>query len=343
LKHFENLTFNFTSNPLHLQMISETKGIEELKQVDVISIYEQFLDRKIKHGLLTCRQIPENTYEFTRKLIRIYSILTHCAVAQVIDNKEVIINLDAGEIMDINLSGVATVVSAKSPLIFVHRTFAEFLVARHFKNMCFDPPQEEDLDVVEVHLDLFSLFHEGVSEQTMRFIEGFCGLHNKDKKIPDAVLDIIKKVDEKVFKHICHAGMHNFCSLLIGQVFNAENVTRWMVDSHEASDVRVGLFFYACCSSIELATLLSEWCPMLQVEDLDTLVECLAEHTTSRQCIEKAFSRVVDWESRWPRANFFDVNLDGKFSTDFYEFVLEKCPDINVIGLLLKMYWNKAC
>jgi hypothetical protein len=102
LAKFENVTDNFTSNPLHLQMICETEGVDSLQQPDIISLYERFIYKKIKHGLATCRQIQEGTYDFPRKLKRIYNILTKCAVAQVLDKKGENVQLEE-DINDINL------------------------------------------------------------------------------------------------------------------------------------------------------------------------------------------------------------------------------------------------
>jgi ankyrin repeat protein len=341
LAQFESLSFNFTSNPMHLQMIRETEDVENFKEIDAISIYEQFLSKKIKHGLLTCRQIAEGTYEFSTKRTRIYSILTKCAVAQVVDNEEVIVALDKREVLDINLSGVATVVDIKSPLFFVHQTFAEFLTAQHFMQMCFEPPPDEDLDVVEVHLDVRRLFQDEVSDQTMCFID--CSWDRyKGREINPAVLECIKEIKKSVFERICHAGMDTLYSLLQGNVFDGLQEREWMLESHKAADydfrntTGMGLFFHACCSSLQLAARLSKWCPMLQLDDVDKLAECLGHHNQSRPCLEMALTKVEDWRSSWPRANFFNNHLDvgDLYSSESYEFVLENCPDLNDNGLL---------
>jgi hypothetical protein len=354
LAQFESLSYNFTDNPMNLQMISETEDVENLQEINPIIIYEQFLSKKIKHGLLTCRQISEGTYEFSTKQTRIYSILTKCAVAQIVDKEEVIVALDKREVLDINLSGVATVVDAKSPLFFVHQTFAEFLTAQHFMQMCFEPPPDEDLDVVEVQLDVQRLFQDGVSDQTMSFIDSSWHRY-KGREINPAVLECIKDVKRSVFERICHAGMDTFYSLLQGNVFDGLQVREWMLESHKAADYDfrnrdsgMGLFFYACCSSPQLAERLSKWCPMLQLHDVDKLPECLNELNRSHLSLEMALTRVDGWRSRWPRSNFFVDHLDGGdlFSTENYEFVLENCPDLDGDGLLRIVYsrdFNLSC
>jgi hypothetical protein len=331
---------------MHLQMISETEDVENMQEINAISIYEQFLSKKIKHGLLTCRQIAERTGEFSIKQTRIYSILTKCAVAQIVNNEEVIVALDKREVLDINLSGVATVVDTKSRLFFVHQTFAEFLTARHFMQMCFEPPPEEDLDVVEVQLDVRRLFQDGVSDQTMSFIDSYLDRY-KGREINPDVLESIKEVKKSVFERICHAGMDTLYSLLQGNVFDGLQEQEWMLESHKAADYDfrnrtsgMGLFFYACCSSLQLAERLSERCPMLQLDDVDKLLKCLNELIQSRLCLEMALTRVDDWRSRWPRANFFENHLEvgDLFSTATYEFVLENCPDLDDNGFLQIVY-----
>jgi ankyrin repeat protein len=342
LDQFEKLTYNFTSNPLHLQMICETEGIESLQQPDVISLYEQFIETKIKHGLWTCRQIKEGTYYFPEKFERIYNILTKCAEAEVLEKRGEIVELEEDR-KDINLSGVATVIDNESPLEFVHLTFAEFLTAEKFIQILLGKPPHEDMGEDEVKLFVHNLFKEDVSYQTIRFVEGFCDKY-KDQQIHTDVLGFIDDESKKeIFERTCYNGMPNLYSLLFSKVFNGVEVTQWMVESHAASNNGMSLYFYACCSSPQLAELLSKWCPMLQINDVDKLCENLAKHTSSRHCIEIALSRVKDWKSRWPRANFFDKYLDSGFSTEFYEFVLENCPDIDIDGLQQKMCVHKEC
>jgi ankyrin repeat protein len=344
LARFNKLSYDFTDNPLHLQLISETEGIEERELVDVISVYEQFLNNKIKHGLLTCRQIEEISSEFKIKNTRILSILTKCAVAQVLENKEMVVSLDNREVMDINLSGVATVVDKKSPLTFVSRTFAEFLTAQHFMQMCFEPPPDDDQDVVEIELDVHKLFHEGVSYQTMRFIEDFLDTKYQGKPMDDDVLESIAEVKKDVFECICQAGMNTLFDILWGGIFDGPMVQQWMVDSHAAADykdrtmkISRGYYFHACCSSLQLAAKLSEWCPMLQLDDVDSLVECLSTLSKSRLSLEQALSKVTDWNNKWPKAAFFTQQF-GSFSANYYEFAFENCPDLGGDSLLQMIY-----
>jgi hypothetical protein len=355
LKRFENLIDDFTSNPLHLQMICETEGAESLQQPDVINLYEKFLSKKIKHGLETYRQIQEGIHiEFSSRKKQIYNILTRCAEAQVLDKKGVIVQLEEDR-NDINLSGVATVVDDKSPLEFVHLTFAEFMTAHKFIQILLGKPPHEDMGEDEVTQFVRKLFKEGVSDQTMRFVEGFCD-KNKDETVYAGVLGFIGlKFKKEIFKRLCHAGMPNLYSFLLRKDFNGVEVSQWMLKPHKATltrrkfnsltkDIKMSLYFHACCSSPHLAELLSEWCPMLQVDDVDKLFKDLAMLTSlSRHCLEIALSRVEDWKSRWPRANFFDKYLSRGFSTEIYEFVLENCPDIDSDGLKQKIYSQKEC
>jgi hypothetical protein len=315
-------------------MICDMEGVENLKKPDVISLYEQFISKKLKHGLWTCRQMQEDTYDFPIKLKRIYCILTECALAQVLDNKGMIIQLEADRNY-INLSGVATVENNKS-LEFVHLTFAEFLTAQLFIQMCFGPPPDKALRVVEVELDVCKLFQIGVSHQTMRFVEELCGKY-MDKEIKPDVLCSIKEVPKEVFEHICRAGMINLYSLMLGKVFDGEKVKEWILESHATSGNGMNLYFSACCSSPELANLLSKWCPMVHVDDLDELIEYLALYR-NHQCIVNALNKVIDWKSRWPRANFFDKYILYGFSSELYEFVFENCPDIDDDAFLQKLY-----
>jgi hypothetical protein len=334
LDHFKDIASDFTSNPLHLQMICDTEGVENLKKPDVISLYEQFISKKLKHGLLTCRQMQEDTYDFPRKLKRIYCILTECALAQVLDNKGMIIQLEADRNY-INLSGVATVENNKS-LEFVHLTFAEFLTAQLFIQMCFGPPPDKALRVVEVELDVCKLFQKGVSHQTMRFVEDLSGKY-MDKEIKPDVLCSIKEAAKEVFEHICRAGMINLNSFLLGKVFDGEKVKEWILESHATSGNGMNLYFRACCTSPELANLLSEWCPMVHIDDIDGLVKCLAAYR-NHQCIVNALNKVIDWKSKWPRANFFEKYIMYGFSTELYEFVFENCPDMDDDAFLQKLY-----
>jgi hypothetical protein len=295
LDHFKDIAGDFTSNPLHLQMICETEGLVNFKKPDVISIYAQFISKKLKHGLWTCRQMHEDTYDFPIKLKRIYCILTECALAQVLDKNGKIIQSEADRNY-INLSGVATVENNKS-LEFVHLTFAEYLTAQLFIQMCFGPPPEKALRVVEVELDVRMFFQKGVSHQTMRFVEDLCGKY-MDKEMKPDVLCPIKKVAKEVFEHICRAGMINLYSFLLGKVFDGEKVKEWILESHETSGNGMNLYFGACCTSPELANLLSEWCPMVHVDDFDELIECLAAFR-NQQCILNSLNKVIDWKSRW--------------------------------------------
>jgi hypothetical protein len=81
---------------------------------------------------------------------------------------------------------VATAVNNKC-LQFVNLTFAEFLTARLFIQLCFGSTPDKDLGVVEVQLVVSRLFQRGVSQQTMRFVDGFFG-KNKDKKMDACIL-----------------------------------------------------------------------------------------------------------------------------------------------------------
>jgi ankyrin repeat protein len=341
---FKTLQEDFTGNPLHLLMISDTEGVESLQTQNVINLYDDFIYKKIKHGLLSCRQMQESSYNFQGHLKSIYTILTNCAVAIIVGPADSIFSLAAEDEVYINLSGVATVVH-KCPLTFVHWTFAEFLTARHFTEMCFGPLSDSiEVNMTQVQFDVCRLFERGVSEQTFRFMDDFCG-QNKDKKIDAGVLGRIKEMEKEAFVHICHGGMLNMYTRLFGEVFDGDKVRVWLQESHTTSKNGMSLYFQACRSSPQLATLLSEWCPMLKIDKVDELVEGLAiGHTIlSRQCIEQALSSVDDWKSTWPRANFFDNFLDHSFSTDFYEFVLENCPDLDNDGLLKKIYSEKKC
>jgi len=336
LTSFKTLPVNFTNNPLHLQMLSEKENMESLQRLDLFTLYERFISKKIRHGLRTYRQIQQDTYFFSVKLERIKSILSDCAVAMLLDKKKVFVRWEDDR-NDVNLSGVATVVDKKHPLEFIHLTFAEFLAADHFIQMCFKP--KPYLDVGQFR----KFFKNGISEQTIMFIDSYVG-QNKNKIIEDRELRCLKDMDEQVFTHICRAGMHNLHSFLLGKVYDGEKVKKWMVKSNAASNNGMSLYFYACRSSPQLATLLSAWCPKLQVDDVDNLFDDMAKLTSpSRHCIEIALSRVKNWKSRWPRAYFFDKYLDSGFPTELYEFVLENCPDIDGDGLLQKMYSQKKC
>jgi len=341
---FKTLQEDFTGNPLHLLMISDTEGVESLQTQNVINLYDDFIYKKIKHGLLSCRQMQESSYNFQGHLKSIYTILTNCAVAIIVGPADSIFSLAAEDEVYINLSGVATVVH-KCPLTFAHWTFAEFLTARHFAEICLGQLSHTiEVDMTKVQLDVCRLFKRGVSEPTLRFIDDFFG-QNKDKDMDAGVLGCIKEMEKEAFEHICHGGMLNLYSRLFGEVFDGEKVRQWMLESYTNSKNGMSLYFYACRSSPKLATLLSKWCAMLKIDNVDQLVTGLAiRHTIlSRQCIEQALSRVDDWKSTWPRANFFDKYLDHSFSTDFYEFVLENCPDLDNDGLLKKIYSEKKC
>jgi hypothetical protein len=281
LTSFEKLVVNFINNPLHLQMLSEMEKVKCMQRPDLIILYKRIISNKIRNGLRTCRQINEGNYYFPRKLKRIKSILADCAVALVLNKKKVIVRREDAR-NDINLSGVATVVDNNSPLDFVHLTFAEFLAAQHFSQMCFKP--KPILDVAQ----FCKFLKNGISEQTMMFIDSSVG-HNSSRTINYAVLHCLKDMDEQVFTNICHAGMRNFYSFLLGKVFDEEKVNEWMVESNADSNNGMSLYFYACCSSPQLATLLSEWCPKLQVDDVEKLFDDMAKLTSpSRHCIELA-------------------------------------------------------
>jgi len=311
LDQFENLTNDFTSNPLHLQMICEIEGVESLQQPDVISLYEKYVQKKIKHGLETYLQIKEDTYLFPKKLKHIYDILTKCAEARVLEKRGEIVQLEEDR-NDINLSGVATVVDNKRPLEFVHLTFAEFLTAHKFIQMLFGELPKTDMGMDRVKLFVRKLFKDGVSNQTMRFVEGFFN-RNKDKKFHSGVLVCIEAMKREIFERICHAGMPNLYSFLFREVFGGVKVKEWILKSQKATttgwrfyvpkDIKMSLYFYACSSSPQLAELLSEWCPMLQVDNVDLLFVYLVIHTSislmNLHCLEIALSRVEDWKSRW--------------------------------------------
>jgi hypothetical protein len=260
----------------------------------------------------------------------------------ILDRKGVIVQSEEDR-NDINLSGVATVVDDKSPLKFVHLTYAEFLTARNFNQMLLGQLPHEDMEVDEVKQFVHKLFKEGVSDQTMRFVERFCD-KNKDKTVHTGVLECTEDIHKDIFERICLIGMRNLYSFLLRQVYDGENkVRQWMVESHAASNNGMSLYFYACRSSPKLAKLLSEWCPMLQIDDVDKLFDDLATRNGSLHCIELALSRVEDWKSRWPRANFFDKYLNSGFSPELYEFLLEICPDIDSDVLIQKIYSKKRC
>jgi hypothetical protein len=95
----------------------------------------------------------------------------------------------------------------------VHQTFAEFLTAQHFKQMIFGQPPDEEMGVDEVQFFLRKLFKKGVSQQTMRFVEGFCD-KNKDDKFHTGVLGCIEEIKKRslnVFATLACTTCSHYC------------------------------------------------------------------------------------------------------------------------------------
>lgn len=231
---FKNQFVNFTDNPLHLEMVCETDGIEVMQKLDLISIYDKFLIKKITHGLATCLQIDIRSSNLLPSRNNIYTILTRCAVALIVENKDASTGLKDEEVDYINQSGVATVVVNTRSLEFVHRTFAEFLTARHFIELCLGPlPGSIKVDMAKVQLNMKNLPGYLISLQTTCFIDDFCG-HNMDKEMSANVLSFITAKREELFDLICFHNMPYLYTFLRNrQVFNDEEVNEWILQSED--------------------------------------------------------------------------------------------------------------
>lgn len=403
LHKFHHLCENgidFTDNPLHLQMLTDTEymkniktdeDIKKMRKLDLVKIYEDFICTKIVSGLY-CKHITKQSPDFKSRKNCVYNILTENAIAFVNQekNKENYL-IDEDELEDnrvdqkykykiyeksrrlaaeaikllhilkeytsalglrtaargpklevslnqddqylINMSGVATV--CDNMLIFVHLTFAEFLTARHFVKMCNEsPPPTKDFGAHD-------LLKNDVTKQTLNFIENILD-NDKVKPINADFTECLKEI--KVFERVCKSGMSKLFSLLWKTDSDGEMVKKWIEESHAYPDEeKMGLFFLACCSSLELADKLTKWCPMLDIENVDNLVNCLAKLTNSQLVLEKALSQVSNWNNHWPKRDFF-TTVSTDISTEIYEFAYSNSADMKSPDQLLRLiYENKNC
>lgn len=270
------------------------------------------------------------TFKLLQTMRQSYSALRKKIAAEELHVIEV--SLDVKDQENINMSGVAIILDNK--MIFVHLTFAEFLTARHFVKMCY----ASTLKFKVMDLGVHDLLKNDVTKQTLNFIENI--LDNDEVKTINFEFTGRIKVIKEVFERVCKSGMSKLFSLLWTTDSDGELVKQWIEESHD--DEKIGLFFHACCSSLELADKLSKWCPMLEITNVDKLVNCLATLTNSRLVLEKALSQVPNWKNNWPKQNFF-TTFYTDISTEFYEFAYENRANLDPKSLLKLIYARKNC
>ena len=316
-----------------------------------MTAYAMFFAIKVEHGLISSGlQKLGNELFMAEKCKLIMEVLSRCSIAKVMDLRGIPPVLDANELLSINLSGVATAVSSKKPIEFVHLTFAENLTAAHFLKMCFEPEQildddNDDDDVADTmafQLDTEKLFSRHVSAQTLLFVdEGI-------KKYQGQPMDLsmqsnLKNIGEQVFKRICEVGTPALFNALLDKVFSSGQIVQWMTT---VTDPMQNLcpFFKACRSNVQLASRLSKICPKkMQNDEVFRLVSNITNNCKNLDSLTLALSKVDAWQQIWPPSDFFSRNINFNagselFSPEQYEFIFNNIADLDESDLVEIIY-----
>jgi len=326
LNTFDNRIHGFSNNPLHLQMICDIYTTDQQQLTNIFEIYNYFVNRKLKHGLITCRQVDEKSYEFKTKYRNIEKNLTKSAVSLILNNENIKSNIKGEDYMAINVSGVATIVEENGPIEYVHRSFAEFTVAKEILRLCFSYDDESSA------LNGIDVFCQELSWLIRKFIDnGLC--QYCDQQINQSFACLVRNKFELVMSIICKEGLSEVYTHFIEKPFSETQVAEFWKDSQEKAfnsyDDEMGLFLKGCLHD-NLAVKLAECCFTFKVRDVQKIVTILAKKHEGI-VFEKLLCKVEGWQDTFSdKLVIGDLMspVDSSFSLGQLDYFIKRCPNI---------------
>jgi len=305
LDNFYESIWGFSSNPLHLQMICDLYETDRdtLSNFNIYEVYEKFLKKKLKHGLLTCGQMDVGNKKFVTEMCRIENILTKSAISLVLRNVHPDAQTKGDDFVAINMSGVATIVEENGEIDFVHRSYAEHLVAQKILQLCFSADESESDETSKV----VKLLCES-SENTRMFVEKGI-LQFSDQDLNQRVKLDLKNNWKQVLRSIFTENLHEMYTNLIETPFGETQVAEWLkISQDEAYEQRSGWrkffglkrdergLFVLACRHDKMAEKLVDLCSSLKVRNVYEVVKFIAEKNKSPVALKSLLSKIQGWE-----------------------------------------------
>jgi len=323
LKNFDKTIEGFTSNPLHLQMISDLYETERDKIFNIYQIYEKFLEKKLKHGLLTGAQMDQKSNNFAKEYYRLETALTKCAVSLLEQNRHTSPNIAGDNFVAINMSGVATIVKKNGPIDFVHKSYADFMVAKEILRLLFSSHEWETSKILEI-------LCEESFQHIRKFVENgisqFCG-----QELNASSLDLIRKKWTQIMNFVCEEGLSEIYTHVIQNPFGTLQVADWLNISqqYEYHINGNGGLFVSACKHEKLAVKFANCCFTFNVRNVYQVVKFIAENTRSIIALEILLSKIEGWQENL--LNTIDVEevlSNVSFHSEQLELLIKGCPKI---------------
>jgi ankyrin repeat protein len=328
LNRFQENAEGFSSNPLHLKMICDTYEKNKAMLLDIYNLYSDFVEQKIVTGM-EAKHIIKGTYLYKRTKNKIYSILGKCSIALLTWQQ---IQLSEDDVENINMSGIATVKDAQSQVNFVHRTYAEFIEVRCA--MEYFVLESPEFDLLEI---IYKSRQFQDAETLMKFLESGLRVAYKDTKPNEKALRNVAFLGPMLFQFFCNIGMPNAFRKLreCTEALNDQQLRNSFQESHNQDNFRKWLFTHACCSSDELAEMLSPFCAVFD-KNINTLqaIEWIVTHSKTAKSLRLFLEKVPNWKQSVHGA------LPLGFSKEQAEFYFQEVPE--AVERLKELYQAKG-
>jgi len=330
LATFDGVLQGFSSNPLHLQMICDIQEKNRKQVMNVYEIYQTFLKKKLKHGLLTCRQRNEESQYFVSEYQSVENILTKNAVCLIMNRVNVVADTTEEDVLAINLSGVATVVQQKGPIEFVHRSFPEFMVAKKMLSLCVSPSDERE---TSHYAELFCKS----SPLTRKFFENGISQSSDKELVNESIRALLESKWDQVMTCICREGLYEVFQYLIEKPFGATQVAKWLQISQEnafQTNNDDDALFVLACQHNQLAIKFAEICSCsVKLRYVYGTTNFIAERNKSPIGLEILLSKVQRWQENMLQTvdveRFMSADSAiSPFSTEQMDFLIKECPQL---------------
>jgi len=362
LKTFDKAIKGFSDNPLHLQMICDVYESGKMQLANLYEMYNEFLVKKSKHGLSAYRQIDEKSAEFQKSLRNLEEVLMKKAVCSILQQADYDTScIENGDRIAINCSGVATVLPENNQIDYVHRSYAEFLIAKMFLQIIFPTKTQNQMSLAFTNymrqLQVFKSVRRQnpdfqnslaldilvkASIQTKLFIElrmpDVCGL-----KMKNSFRKLLMKRRKLVFDVICREGLIETFKVVIEKYFKPRHIAKWLRKSQtkafNTKDDTSGLFVLACRHNA-LASKFDQHCSNIRVGDLHQVMKFIAEKNKSLQGFEIFLSKIKNWQKSWPNDSHITdfISLED-FSIEQIDYLTKNCSQL---GQLLVGHVNST-
>ncbi|CAB3381721.1 Hypothetical predicted protein [Cloeon dipterum] len=306
----------FAATPLHLKMMAETADHLSTMEGGLHSLYYHFVVNKVRSAMLKFCGTDENAPNFAEVLQEKVELLTKVAMNYFFpDNLPSADDLRISNKDRINELGIAVVTFDKKKLksiIFVHQTFAEFLVSLLFLSKCGHvvmriPTSTNFLEDIE-RIDLSEFLLKNQFDQVRSFIDNYFEGNSRDEKVRVTQLNnaceppTLKSQETDLMAFICKEGHSRLFQLLFEASFksNFGDITK-LVNTPFQYDYQNKTYSYyplyaACFSSEDLALHLLDKCAKL---DLLKPPECMIEgggnilHLTAKKGLSNVTKRII--------------------------------------------------